>query len=668
MSKEYAKIISRGTTGSAMVGGRTRTFEIYATDEDWNLATYRYSSLGDSIAAADYINDNWDEQYGLHTQYGKQSSVTRAINTETVVVKNSYTDRFTNYLTSIDGESQQLCSCKSFASSGQTSAELLSALANDDNVKDAIRNADVITISIGANDILGNAAGTIVNYLTDKNATLGNMKDSVTTSLNKLLDVPASGSAPADGAQGYYTIIHNLVQLIQSREEQLTNQKPVEVYFLTTYNPYRYLWVDRSYDSENYERGYFSPVLTSIPNWELDNPLTGNEVYDIRKFIYEFEYNGFSLKTFADRVCDMGGGQSVSAWVETQIVKLNEHLKSAVNYYNKNAKVTGITIKTVDVKQSFDKIPRDDYRKVVNCEIFEGQTIADLDWGRGWQGLTLSDIGSIRLNNIVGDTIDRIYHEVIKADLDCHPKAGGHELIYEAIINTKEEKIQPRLEITYNANRGTSETHKQIISGLKSEETMQFSFLDNMFGLTSSQESNGYYFVGWNTKADGTGTQYKTLQETTWTVFQGSDEIREETLYAIWSNYYTITYKHSYDSKSHDSGDTGPMECYELWLYGAAKEKLGAFSNPSKSYSVPYGTQFGIVARTKSDSVGSSGRSYITLNGTTVAGKSTTASKDFYVRGNVTVNFEWNYWLQVDGWNTREVSYWNCYVSGSAEV
>jgi hypothetical protein len=40
---------------------------------------------------------------------------------------------------------------------------------------------------------------------------------------------------------------------------------------------------------------------------------------------------------------------------------------------------------------------------------------------------------------------------------------------------------------------------------------MQFSFLDNMFGLTSSQESNGYYFVGWNTKADGTGTQYKTL-------------------------------------------------------------------------------------------------------------------------------------------------------------
>jgi hypothetical protein len=80
------------------------------------------------------------------------------------------------------------------------------------------------------------------------------------------------------------------------------------VYFLTTFNPYRYLWVDRSYDSENYERGYFSPVLASIPNWELDNPLTGNEVYDIRKFIYEFEYNGFSLKTFADRVCDMGGG------------------------------------------------------------------------------------------------------------------------------------------------------------------------------------------------------------------------------------------------------------------------------------------------------------------------------------------------------------------------
>jgi lysophospholipase L1-like esterase len=127
------------------------------------------------------------------------------------VVKNSYTNRLTNYLTSTDGENQQLCSCKSFASSGQTSAELLSALANDDNVKDAIRNADIITISIGANDILGNAAGTIVNYLTNKNATLGNMKDSVTTSLNKLLDVPASGSAPIAGAQGYYTIIHNLV-------------------------------------------------------------------------------------------------------------------------------------------------------------------------------------------------------------------------------------------------------------------------------------------------------------------------------------------------------------------------------------------------------------------------------------------------------------------------
>jgi hypothetical protein len=126
-----------------------------------------------------------------------------------------------------------------------------------------------------------------------------------------------------------------------------------------------------------------------------------------------------------------------------------------------------------------------------------------------------------------------------------------------------------------------------------------------------------------------------------------------------------LTYKHSYDAVNAGSGDTGPMENYQLWvagtqnnLAGKPEEPLGAFSNPPRVFYLPYGHIFGVVVGVRNGDA----RSYISLNGTMVAGKGNSVASNFQMTGDVTVNFEWNkfysgFYLQ---------SYWNCYITGNA--
>ena len=176
----------------------------------------------------------------------------------------------------------------------------------------------------------------------------------------------------------------------------------------------------------------------------------------------------------------------------------------------------------------------------------------------------------------------------------------------------------------------------------------------NIDTLGFTRTDAGWYFTGWNTRSDGTGTAYNAGQ------FIGINS--DITLYAQWSNLYTLPYTHSQgDVIQFDSGQTGPMECYELWVAGTAnnnagkpEDKLGAFSNPAKTYTLPYGTAFGVVVRTASGS----GRSYI-QKGSEKWGSAESVSHDFTLTGNTTVNFEWNQWLS----GLTMQSYWNCYIT-----
>jgi hypothetical protein len=97
------------------------------------------------------------------------------------------------------------------------------------------------------------------------------------------------------------------------------------------------------------------------------------------------------------------------------------------------------------------------------------------------------------------------------------------------------------------------------------------------------------------------------------------------------------------------------MECYALWIDGVEQSDLGAFSNGSRVYNLPYGSKIGVIAQTESGS----DRSYITLNDVKIAGNSRDARYTFTVTSHMDVHFQWNYWL--DGISPQ--SYWNCYVT-----
>lgn len=81
-----------------------------------------YTALGDSIAYGTGATD----------QYG-------------------YTDMFNEHLTRINGTGQYF----NLSADGVTSSMLSTALYNSDQVQGAVAAADVITISIGGNDLLG---------------------------------------------------------------------------------------------------------------------------------------------------------------------------------------------------------------------------------------------------------------------------------------------------------------------------------------------------------------------------------------------------------------------------------------------------------------------------------------------------------------------------------
>ncbi len=107
--------------------------------------------------------------------------------------------------------------------------------------------------------------------------------------------------------------------------------------------------------------------------------------------------------------------------------------------------------------------------------------------------------------------------------------------------------------VTYNANGATSGSPP--IDSTEYNENDTVTVLNNTNLLTMT----GYSFIGWNTSADGSGTNY--IQGQTFTV--GSEDV---TLYAIWANVvtYTVTYDGNEntggsvptDSTDYEQGDT----------------------------------------------------------------------------------------------------------------
>ena len=84
--------------------------------------------------------------------------------------------------------------------------------------------------------------------------------------------------------------------------------------------------------------------------------------------------------------------------------------------------------------------------------------------------------------------------------------------------------------ITYNANGGTGSMAQQSLPKNGSVTVSVSNFT-----------RKGYEFVGWNTKADGTGTSFDPSVETSNTI-SGANVTGNVTLYAQWARAYTVTF------------------------------------------------------------------------------------------------------------------------------
>lgn len=569
----------------------------------------RYVSLGDSIAAGHMINDDWESNYGTRSQYGEDG------NTYTVIVPDSYTDLIRNALKGV--HTDNTISTTSFAHSGDTVADLINKLSHE-KVRNEIAKANYVTVCIGANDILGCVSNDRFNEYVNSGS-LSSIEAEVEANFAILNDDTSSSS---------YTALFNKLAEINPEAKYV---------FTTIYNPYKYLWLDEG------KNGFFKPLLNSIP--ELD--ILG---LDVDNMIKDGLLSTDEIQLLFDRV------NGLSDWTERYINRLNQVLKNKINSY----KAINNNFSVAESKVLFESFPDRPvsasihYNDLVNVEFTKGYDVAMADWGQLYEGtnalsfwVDLStkyvSLSGIDMSGLANELIPQIVEKVVMPDVDPHPESYGQYVMSRAISNALGWSSSESFTITFNSNGGSGNMDSQTVVGIGVNDLPAFANINNQ----SFTPTTGYYFTGWNTSPDGSGTAYSNRQ-----LIRIDSNI---TLYAQWSNIYVVNVHHSEDSALHGSDDTGAMECYALWIEGQEQSDLGAFSNGSRIYNLPYGTNIGVIAQTKSGSA----RSYITWNDVKVAGNSSDARYGFTLTSHMDIHFQWNYWL--DGLTPQ--NYWNCYIT-----
>lgn len=580
-----------------------------------------YTSLGDSIAAGHTIDEDWATNYGEGSQYGKNG------NTQTVIVPNSYTNLIGNQFIETYGETygKNNVSVKSFARSGDTVADLIEKLSHD-VVKDALGNAAIVTVCIGANDVLQPALSQIENYINYGNPALADLAVEVEANLSVLDDDTNENS--------YRALIDRLYEINPNAKYIFTN----------IYNPLKYLWIDESTVEEDYKDGFFGPLMWAIPETigSISNNIRGSLL------------GTSAVQTVYDRINgeSRDGSDGLAAWTDTYVSKLNQILKNKIDDYNNPNFVT------VDTKLLFESFPdrpisaEKHYNDLVSVEFTRGYVVEDMDWGQFWSNFTLSDItGS--MEDTMSNIMSNVVTNVIVPDIDPHPEVYGHYVLNRSFEDALNWSSLSRYSITFNANGGAGSMAGQKVVGIG--ELHAFTTL-NSNTFTAVEE--GYHFIGWNTASDGSGEAYTNGQVISLT--------SDLTLYAQWSNLYTVTYKHSNHTELYGDDETGHQECYALYINGELKPKFGDFSDGSSTtYSVPYGSTIRVVVSNYNpteltyDDVDCN----VYWNGTLVSSGYRGTEYTFTLTCNVTIDF----WWEIAGsLVTFDAQSWeDCYITTS---
>lgn len=564
--------------------------------ELWRTYSFDYVSLGDSIAAGHGINDSWESQYGYDSQYGSNG------NQSTALVPGSYTDLLRASLVGIHGANYTRT--KSFAKSGDTVEDLIKKLDHD-VVRQAIEKAKLVTVCIGANDVLQPAMLHFGEYI---NGDMSQMISVIQSNLARLGD--------DSSAYSYRALLEKLYSINPS----------AKYVFTTIYNPFKYLYLEKSTADHDYKDGFLGPLMWSIPDF------LGDVVANAIRAAF---LKAPAVVNLFNKINEL------SAWAEQFVVALNAVIAEKVfSFGNPNFIIA-------DSKAVFDPVPDRNvvapkhYNDLVNVEFTRGYTVNDVNWGEFWANVDWNTI----LNNIdqaAAEIIDVIVNDVIIPDADPHPEWYGHSAIHRGIMDALGLSSLNRYHVSYMANGGTGEMATQDVIILEGKKVC-VKLAYNGFVI----DKDRHHFEGWNTKADGSGVSYMEGQE-----IEITGDI---VLYAQWTDLYRVAVSHSVDSPFHTSADTGPMECYALWIDGVEQSDLGKFSNSERVYRLPYGTRIGVVAQVESGDA----RSYITYNGTKVAGNSSDSRWEFTLTGDTNIHFEWTYWLEF----IFPQSYWNCYIT-----
>lgn len=349
----------------------------------WSLPLARYVSLGDSIAAGHTINADWEKYYGEGSQYGKNGR------TETVIVANCYTDLVRRDLAAkYNGKITAI----SFARSGDTVADLMEKLTHEAVIK-AIKRATLVTLCIGANDVLTPAINGIGAYL--NSGAIDDLARNIDTNLATL----NNDSAPTS----FKALFDKLISI---------NPKAQYV-FTTIYNPYKYLWIEESTEANNYKDGFFGPLMWAIPDWLGDT---------IANTIRRTFYNTAKVQDTIHRINAIGG------LAEGFVTRLNDILRNKINAYGNS------NIMLADTKALFDTVPDrpipadKHYNDLVNVEITRGLNIDAMDWGKFWEGVDWWNAAS-NVDKIAEIVVNAVIDEVILPDVDPHPEEYGHEVL-----------------------------------------------------------------------------------------------------------------------------------------------------------------------------------------------------------------------------------------------
>lgn len=581
----------------------------------WNNTRARYVSLGDSIAAGHTIDDNWATAYGEGSQYGYDFGNGYVRTEPTVIVPGSYTDLIRKELADKYGE--RYVKATSFARSGDTVAMLMEKL-NHAIVREEIRKADYVTVCIGANDVLQPALSHLDQYINTGDFT---EIDSIVSQGLRNLDTDSHPTS-------YMSLFNKLYEI---------NPK-AKYAFTTVYNPYKYLWLDEG------RYGFFGPLLNMIPPMEVLGVSFGNVIKDSL-------LGTSAIQQLYSRV------NNLNWWAEMNVNRLNIILNNKLLEYKK----THPNFSVVYTKSLFDTFPDrfvsapKHYNDLVHVEYTSGYNTETMNWGRLWPNsdaysywFNLASKHSLDISAVATEFVADLIEKVIMPDVDPHPKAYGHYALKRAFADALDLQNLEYWILTYDANGGTGtmETqHIPTIDGLPSFVTL----FSNTF---KGQE--GYYLTGWNTKPDGSGTHYEV---DSYNVIAGI-----QTMYAQWSNIYTVRYRHSNHTNLYGNDETGHSDCYDLWIEGSQMRKLGTFaSDGGDTYRLPYNAHIIAIANDYCpDSRYEHHDARIYYNGQQVA-SGRPAVFEMRVKSHMDIDFRWLIAGSLVTLNAQ--SWWDCHVN-----